>query len=84
MMKSFLVLAFLPLAVAGCGPTTPEVAMPYGHPANPETRAGRALGVPTALRPELTSVSPDVPPAGRSPASAEPTPAPGGHSGHSQ
>ena len=48
------------LGLFGCAPEHPNIYMPVGHPANPATASGKALGAPAALRPEITRAEPEA------------------------
>jgi len=78
---------FLTLGILGCEPKHPDLYLPVGHPANPESAAGRAIGAPGALRPEVVRAEPTATrPAAQAPNPFSPTdrrrkPA-GGHQNH--
>lgn len=81
MLKNTLAIIALPIAIAACGPSHPEVAMPIAHPANPASAKGRALAAPAALQSELVSVSPRVPSGESGPDPLRRNKAPKAHSG---
>ncbi|MBU2532232.1 MAG: hypothetical protein KKB37_05800 [Alphaproteobacteria bacterium] len=56
MRKRLFVTMFITLGLLGCEPRHPDLYLPVGHPANPDSAAGRAIGAPEALRPEMTRV----------------------------
>lgn len=62
------------LALAACAPERPEIHMPVGHPANSATAAGKAIGAPGALQPELVRAEPEATkPAAQAPNPLSPT-----------
>lgn len=58
MRKQLIVASLLSLGILGCEPRQPELYVPVGHPANPQSSAGLRIGAPGALRPEVTRAEP--------------------------
>ena len=74
MRKRLIVMTLMTFGVLGCEPRHPELYMPIGHPANPESASGRAIGAPGALRPEVTRAEPTATrPAAQAPSQFSPT-----------
>ncbi len=60
MTKRLAAIILFTLGLLGCEPKHPELYLPVGHPANPDTAAGRAIGAPGALRPEIVRAEPSA------------------------
>lgn len=48
------------LGLSGCLREPPEIYLSEGHPANPETRAGKAIKITRAVEPEFLDVKPNL------------------------
>jgi hypothetical protein len=57
-LKRLSVAILLGLGLLGCEPKHPDLHLPIGHPSNPATAPGRAIGAPGALRPEVMEAEP--------------------------
>ncbi|MFT5511508.1 MAG: hypothetical protein ACI89J_004610 [Hyphomicrobiaceae bacterium] len=74
MLKPIIAALLASLTLVACAPERPDIYMPVGHPANPSTASGRALGAPGALRPEIVRADPDaIKPAAKAPSPFSPT-----------
>ena len=74
MRKRLIISMFMTLGILGCEPRHPDLYLPVGHPANPESAAGRAIGAPGALRPEVIRAEPTATrPAAQAPNPFSPT-----------
>lgn len=58
MIRRLTVIILIALGLIGCEPKHPELYLPIGHPANPDTVSGQAIGAPGALRPEVMRAEP--------------------------
>lgn len=48
------------IGLSGCLREPPEIYLPSGHPADPETRAGKAIKITRALEAEFLDVKPNL------------------------
>jgi hypothetical protein len=72
--KRLIITMLLTFGILGCEPRHPDLYLPVGHPANPESAAGQAIGAPGALRPEITRAVPTATrPAAQAPNPLSPT-----------
>lgn len=67
-------ILFLAIGLVGCEPRYPELYLPVGHPADPDSAAGLSIDAPGALRPEVESAQPTATkPAAQAPSPLSPT-----------
>lgn len=60
-MKRYFWISALALALSGCRPEAPDLFLTEQHPALPFVQAGKPIPAPSALKPELMTVRPELP-----------------------
>lgn len=58
MSKRLTAIILMTTGLLGCEPKHPDLYLPVGYPANPDTASGRAIASPGALRPEIMKAEP--------------------------